>query len=128
MFARGLDQPLAGVKVVALEQAVSLPYCTFLLAELGADVIKIERPGSGDVARGWDSAVRGLSTAFVWVNAGKQSVALDLAQPAARRALRELVRGADVFAENLGPGAAARLGLAASDLDDQPELIFVSLS
>lgn len=128
MVWAGLQRPLAGVKIVALEQAVALPYCSFLLAELGAEVIKIERPVVGDVVRGWDDAVRGLSTGYVWVNAGKQSVELDLAQPTARKALRELVRQADVFAENLGPGAAARLGLGEADLADQPQLIFLSLS
>lgn len=123
-----LHQPLAGIRVVALEQAVSLPYCTFLLAEMGADVIKIERPGTGDVVRGWDSAVHGLSTGFVWVNAGKKSVVIDLASQDGRDALRNLVQGADIFAENLGPGAAARLGLGEDDLADQPGLIHLSLS
>lgn len=123
-----LGQPLKGVTVVALEQAVAMPYCTFVMAEMGAQIIKIERVGTGDVVRGWDSAVHGLSTGFVWVNAGKESVELDLKSDEGRGALRELIRGADVFVENLGPGAAARMGVGSDDLSDQPELIYASLS
>ena len=120
---------LDGVRVVALEQAVAMPYCTFMLSELGADVVKIERAGSGDVVRGWDDAVRGLSTGFVWVNANKKSVALDLSRPDARQSLRELIRGADVFVENLAPGAAGRLGVDPAVLcEEQPALIGCSIS
>ncbi|MGW0036822.1 CaiB/BaiF CoA transferase family protein [Gordonia sp. NPDC003376] len=122
------DQPLAGVRVVALEQAVSLPYCTFALAELGAEVIKIERPGTGDVVRGWDDVVHGLSTGYVWVNSGKRSITLDLRDEVALGALRDLIATADVFAENLGPGAAGRLGLGADDFADRADLIYLSLS
>lgn len=125
---QSLGQPLKGVTVVALEQAVAMPYCTFVLAEMGAEIIKIERVGTGDVVRGWDSAVHGLSTGFVWVNAGKKSVELDLKSDEGRAALRDLIRGADVFVENLGPGAAARIGAGIDDLADQPELIYASLS
>lgn len=123
-----LGRPLAGVRVVALEQAVSMPYCTFALAEMGAEVIKIERPGTGDVVRGWDSVVHGLSTGFVWVNAGKKSVELDLSTQDGRRTLRALVRTADVFVENLGPGAAERLGVGRDDLADQADLVCASIS
>ncbi|WP_159819218.1 CaiB/BaiF CoA transferase family protein [Colwellia sp. 20A7] len=123
-----LGQPLKGVTVVALEQAVSMPYCTFVLAEMGAEVIKIERVGSGDVVRGWDSAVHGLSTGFVWVNAGKKSVELDLKNEEGRKVLRQLISDADIFVENLGPGAAARLGVGPDDFTDQPGLIYASLS
>ncbi|NKI18678.1 CoA transferase [Spongiibacter sp. KMU-166] len=125
---QALGQPLEGVTVVALEQAVSMPYCTFVLAEMGAEVIKIERVGTGDVVRGWDSAVHGLSTGFVWVNAGKKSVELDVKSEEGRKALRDLIRDADVFVENLGPGAASRIGLGVDDLSDQPELVYASLS
>jgi len=123
-----LGQPLKGVTVIALEQAVSMPYCTFVLAEMGAEVIKIERVGSGDVVRGWDSAVHGLSTGFVWVNAGKKSVELDLKSEEGRKVLRQLISDADIFVENLGPGAAARLGVGPDDFSDQPGLIYASLS
>ena len=125
---KGLDQPLKGITVVALEQAVSMPYCTFVLAEMGAEVIKIERVGSGDVVRGWDSAVHGLSTGFVWVNAGKKSVELDLKSDEGRKTLRKLIGAADIFVENLGPGAAARMGVGPDDFPDQPRLIYASLS
>ena len=128
MASRGFNQPLAGIRVIALEQAVALPYATFALAELGAEVVKIERPVTGDVVRGWDSAVRGLSTGYVWVNAGKKSVVLDLTKEEARGSLRSLIRDADVFVENLGPGAAARLGVGIDDFADQPGLIALSLS
>ena len=122
-------QPLAGITVVALEQAIAMPYCTVMLAEMGAEVIKIERTGTGDVVRGWDDAVHGLSTGFVWVNANKKSVALDLQSQAHRDALRERIRGADVFVENLTPGAAERLGLSPAQLcEDQPALVACSIS
>ena len=120
---------LAGIRVLALEQAVAMPYCSFVLAEMGADVIKIERPGSGDVVRGWDHAVRGLSTGFVWVNANKRDVAIDLSQKAGREVARRLAGTADVFLENLTPGAAGRLGLADDDLrPENPGLVYCSLS
>ena len=111
-----MRRPLEGIRVVALEQAVAMPYGSFVLAELGADVVKIERPGTGDVVRGWDEAVRGLSTGYVWVNANKRDVAIDLADEAGRDIVRRLARQTDVFLENLAPGAAGRLGLADTDL------------
>lgn len=120
---------LAGVRVVAFEQAIALPFATFALAEMGAEVIKIERPGAGDVLRGWDHAVRGLSTGFVWVNAGKRDLALDVGTADGRDVARRLAARADVFAENFAPGVAERLGLGYQELSaDHPELVYCSLS
>lgn len=124
-----MNRPLDGIRVVALEQAVAMPYCSFVLAELGADVIKIERPGTGDVVRGWDTAVHGLSTGYVWVNANKRDVAIDLSRAEGRDVAHRLALSADVFLENLTPGAAARLGLADEDLrPGNPGLVYCSLS
>src|SRR5437016_7783835 len=103
--------PLAGLTVVSIEQAVAAPFATRHLADLGADVIKIERPDGGDFARGYDSAVNGLSGYFVWLNRGKRSVVLDLKSDADRRVFDLLIDRADVFVHNQGPGAAERLGL-----------------
>jgi crotonobetainyl-CoA:carnitine CoA-transferase CaiB-like acyl-CoA transferase len=103
--------PLSGYRVVACENGLAGPLCTRLLADLGADVVKIERPGSGDVTRGWDTGAGGLATGFVWTNRGKRSVALDLKQPEARRALDLLIRRSDVFFQNFAPGWAERMGL-----------------
>jgi crotonobetainyl-CoA:carnitine CoA-transferase CaiB-like acyl-CoA transferase len=116
--------------VVSLEHAVALPFATRHLAEYGARVIKVERPGSGDFARAYDDAVRGqLSAHFSWLNRSKESFAVDLKAPAGLAALRRLVAGADVVAQNLSPGAAARLGLNAQALVDQyPRLVAVDLS
>ena len=108
--------PLSGITVVALEQAVAVPFATRQLADLGARVIKIERPGPGDFARGYDTTVLGQASYFVWLNRGKESVALDIKSADGAVALAALLAGADVFLQNLGPGAAARLGLAADDL------------
>lgn len=120
---------LAGVRVVALEQAVSLPFCTLVLAALGADVVKIETPGRGDVLRGWDSTVRGLSTGFVAFNAAKRDVTVDAKTPEGREVLRRLAASADVFVENFAPGAAARLGVGYDDLRaGSPRLVYCSLS
>ncbi|HEY8864639.1 MAG TPA: CaiB/BaiF CoA-transferase family protein [Candidatus Dormibacteraeota bacterium] len=102
--------PLSGVRVVALEQAVSAPLCTRHLADLGADVIKIERPPDGDFARRYDSVVNGQSAHFVWLNRGKRSVELDAGTPAGKRVMSALMSKADVFVHNLGPGAVDRLG------------------
>ncbi|MGW1419929.1 CaiB/BaiF CoA transferase family protein [Bradyrhizobium manausense] len=121
--------PLAGIRVVALEQAVSLPYCSFVLGELGAEIIKIERPDTGDVVRGWDDVVDGLSSGFVWVNSNKRSVTLDLARQSDKTILRQLIATADIFMENLGPGATAKLGFDAVSICGQnPALIYCSLS
>ena len=121
--------PLAGIRIVAFEQAIALPFATFALAEMGAEVIKIERPGVGDVLRGWDHAVRGLSTGFVWVNAGKRDLALDVGTADGREIARRLAARADVFAENFAPGVADRLGLGYQELSaDHPGLVYCSLS
>lgn len=124
-----LNGALAGVRVVALEQAVSLPFCTLLLAALGADVVKIEQPGRGDVIRGWDDAVRGLSTGFVAFNAGKRDVTIDAKTEEGRAVLRRLAASADVFCENFTPGVAARLGVGPDELRAaDPRLVYCSLS
>jgi len=121
--------PLAGVRVVAWEQAVAAPLATRHLADLGADVVKIERPPGGDFARAYDSAVKGLSAYFVWLNRGKRSVLLDLKQADQRQALDRLLERADVFVHNQGPGAAERLGLGHADLEGRnPRLISCAIS
>ena len=104
-------RPLDGVTVITLEHAVAAPFCTRQLADLGARVIKIERPGSGDFARGYDTRVRGLASYFVWTNRSKESLTLDVKHAEARGILERLIEGADVLVQNLAPGAAARLGL-----------------
>jgi len=122
-------RPLDGITVVSLEQAVSAPFCTRQLADYGARVIKIERPGDGDFARRYDRAVNGLSSYFVWLNRSKESVTLDLAQPAARSALDALLARTDVLVQNLGPGAAGRLGLDWATLSQRfPRLVVVDIS
>jgi itaconate CoA-transferase len=103
--------PLSGVTVVSVEQAVAAPFATRQLADLGARVIKIERPDGGDFARGYDTTVNGLSSYFVWLNRSKESLTLDLKHPGARDVLGRLLARADVFVHNLAPGAAGRLGL-----------------
>jgi itaconate CoA-transferase len=121
--------PLAGIVVVALEQAVAAPFATRQLADLGARVIKIERPGAGDFARDYDRSVLGQASYFVWLNRGKESVQLDLKQADGRAALAALLARADVFVQNLAPGAADRLGLDAGRLlADYPRLICCSVS
>ena len=122
-------RPLDGVTVVALEQAVAVPFTTRQLADLGARVIKIERPGVGDFARGYDTTVHGLSSHFVWLNRSKESLTLDLKRPDAREILTRLLTGADVFIQNLAPGAAGRLGLGSDDLRAKdPRLIVCGVS
>jgi crotonobetainyl-CoA:carnitine CoA-transferase CaiB-like acyl-CoA transferase len=124
-----LPLPLAGITVVALEQAVAAPLATRQLADLGARVIKVERPGEGDFARHYDAAVRGLASHFVWLNRGKESLCLDLKTPFGHTALDRLIARADVFVQNLGPGAAERLGLDAAVLRaERPELIVATIS
>lgn len=108
--------PLADIKVVALEQAVAAPFCSRQLADLGARVIKIERPKVGDFARDYDQTVKGQSAYFVWLNRSKESLTLDVKHPEANNILAKLIDGADVFIQNLAPGAAQRLGLGASEL------------
>ncbi|MFT2016806.1 CaiB/BaiF CoA transferase family protein [Streptomyces sp. 796.1] len=120
--------PLEGVTVVSLEQAVAAPFATRQLADLGARVIKVERPG-GDFARHYDRAANGLSAYFVWCNRGKESVVLDLKEAADRTLLDRLLAAADVFVQNLAPGAAERLGLGAQALRERwPRLIVCGIS
>src|SRR5689334_10750127 len=121
-------QPLAGLLVVALEQAVAAPMCTCRLADAGARVIKVERP-EGDFARGYDALVHGESAYFVWLNRGKESVVLDLATDADRALLGAMLARADVFVQNLKPGAAAKLGFSVERLRrDFPCLITCAIS
>lgn len=122
-------RPLDGITVVSLEHAIAAPFCTRQLADLGARVIKVERPISGDFARGYDTQVEGLSSHFVWVNRSKESLTLDLKQPSAIAALKTLLKTADVLVQNLAPGAAARMGLTAEVLQtDNPGLILCDIS
>ncbi len=121
--------PLDGMLVVSIEQAVSAPLATRQLADLGARVIKVERPDGGDFARGYDHSVRGMSSHFVWLNRTKESITLDLKSAAGREVLERLVARADVFVQNLAPGAASRLGFAAAQLVSRyPRLVAVDLS
>ncbi|MGP4004671.1 CaiB/BaiF CoA transferase family protein [Streptomyces sp. 8N706] len=121
--------PLDGITVVAVEQAVSAPFATRQLADLGARVVKVERPDGGDFARAYDTAVQGLASHFVWANRGKESIALDLKEPRGRDILDRLVADADVFVQNLAQGAAARLGLDAATLCARhPRLVAVDIS
>lgn len=112
-------QALAGVRVLGFEQAAVAPSASHILADLGAEVIKIERPGTGDVIRGWDRAVRGLSTGYVWLNRAKESVSIDAKSVDGRSILRRLAPEVDVLLTNLGPGAIERLGLGYDDLVDE---------
>jgi len=124
-----MTRPLDGITVVSLEHAIAAPFCTRQLADLGARVIKVERPGAGDFARAYDQRVGGEASHFVWVNRSKESLTLDLKQPAALAVLRELVAGADVLVQNLAPGAAARMGLDAATLQARhPALIVCDIS
>lgn len=118
------DLPLSGITVVSVEQAVAAPYATRQLADLGARVIKVERPGGGDFARRYDAAVHGESSYFVWLNRSKESVTLDLKSAAGRRVLGQLAGRADVFVQNLAPGAAGRMGFGTDELRERyPTLI-----
>jgi crotonobetainyl-CoA:carnitine CoA-transferase CaiB-like acyl-CoA transferase len=120
---------LAGIRVLALEASVSGPHCTRLLGDMGAEVIKIEKPGEGDLVRQWDTAVHGLSSGYVWLNSNKRSFAIDVKQPAGRDAVLRLAAKADVFLENFAPGVANRLGLGAQALcASNPRLIYCSIS
>lgn len=122
-------RPLDGIKVVTLEHAIAAPFCTRQLADLGARVIKVERPGVGDFARGYDTRVRGLSSHFVWTNRSKESITLDIKDPTSHEVLMKLVEGADVVVQNLGPGAAARLGLSYKELSaNYPNIIVCDIS
>jgi itaconate CoA-transferase len=121
--------PLDGITVVAMEQAVAAPFATRQLADLGARVIKIERPGTGDFARAYDRTVHGEASYFVWLNRGKESIEVDLKDPADRQVLNAIIDQADVLIQNLIPGAVERLGLDAATLrESRPELIHCSIS
>lgn len=129
MAASQRPRPLDGITVVSLEHAVAAPFCTRQLADLGARVIKVERPGNGDFARGYDQRVNGQSSHFIWINRSKESLALDIKQPAAKAALLELLKTADVLVQNLAPGATARMGLSYETLKElNPKLIVCDIS
>ena len=122
-------RPLDGITVISLEHAIAAPFCTRQLADLGARVIKVERPGVGDFARAYDQRVDGMASHFVWVNRSKESLTLDLKQPAALAVLKQLLETADVLVQNLAPGAAARMGLGYDDLRAaNPKLIVCDIS
>lgn len=122
-------RPLEGITVVSLEQAIAAPFCTRQLADLGARVIKIERPGVGDFARAYDERVRGLASHFVWTNRSKESLTLDVKHPDAGPVLLRLLERADVLVQNLAPGATARLGLSYDTLREKfPRLIVCDIS
>lgn len=122
-------RPLDGITVISLEHAIAAPFCTRQLADLGARVVKVERPGSGDFARGYDQRVDGLASHFVWTNRSKESLTLDLKQAAADAVLHGLLAKADVLVQNLAPGAAARMGLSFEALHARyPRLIVCDIS
>lgn len=123
-------QPLKGITVVTLEHAIAAPFATRQLADLGARVIKVERPGVGDFARGYDTRVRGIASHFVWTNRSKESLTLDVKHPEAQRILQTIItEQADVVVQNLAPGAAARLGLSYADLKAvKPDIIVCDIS
>ncbi|HWF86328.1 MAG TPA: CaiB/BaiF CoA-transferase family protein, partial [Vicinamibacterales bacterium] len=121
--------PLKGLTVVALEQAVAAPFATRQLADLGARVIKIERPNAGDFARGYDATVHGLSSYFVWLTRSKESLTLDLKRPEAADVMARLLSRADVFIQNLAPGATGRIGASTAALRSRyPRLIGCEVS
>ena len=129
LSAKATDGPLAGITIVSLEQAISAPFCTRQIADLGARVIKIERPGVGDFARHYDTRVNGLASHFVWTNRSKESLALDIKNPRDHRVLMCLLGRADVLVQNLAPGASARLGLSYEALKaNHPSLIVCNIS
>ncbi|MDO9115753.1 MAG: CaiB/BaiF CoA-transferase family protein [Polaromonas sp.] len=122
-------RPLDGITVISLEHAIAAPFCTRQLADLGARVIKVERPGVGDFARAYDQRVDGMASHFVWVNRSKESLTLDLKQHGALAVLKQLLETADVLVQNLAPGAAARMGLGYDDLRvANPKLIVCDIS
>ena len=123
------DTALSGIRVVAFEQVLSGPFCTLLLGDMGAEVIKIEKPGTGDLIRHWDSAVRGLSSGYVWLNRNKRSLTLDVKNNRGQAVVHDLVKKADVFFENASPGVAERVGLGYEELSTlNPRLVYCSLS
>jgi itaconate CoA-transferase len=121
--------PLEGITIISIEQAVAAPFATRQLADLGARVVKIERPGVGDFARDYDETVRGMASHFVWLNRSKESLTLDLKHPKARQIIQQLLEDADVFIQNLAPGATERLGLGSEALSQRyPRLIVCDVS
>src|SRR4030081_2915824 len=121
--------PLTGIRVVALEQAVAAPFCSRQLADMGADVIKVERPDGGDFARSYDSALDGMSAYFAWLNRGKRSIVLDLKRDEDRASLGKLIARADIFVDKTDPGSVRRLGLCFDSLKvGHPRLIWCSIS
>jgi crotonobetainyl-CoA:carnitine CoA-transferase CaiB-like acyl-CoA transferase len=123
------SRALDGVKILAFEQVLSGPFATCLLADMGAEVIKIERPGAGDVIRSWDSVVKGLSSGYVWLNRNKRSLTVDVKQTKGREIIQELAKRSDIFFENYAPGVAGRLGIGYETLSGiNPRLIYCSLS
>jgi crotonobetainyl-CoA:carnitine CoA-transferase CaiB-like acyl-CoA transferase len=123
------QRALDGVRVVSFEQVLAGPFCSCILADMGAEVVKVERPGVGDLIRHWDQAVRGLSSGYVWLNRNKQSLTVDVKQEKGREILYRLIRGADIFFENYAPGVAERSGLGYEKLISiNPRLIYCSLS
>src|SRR4051812_18508752 len=124
-----MTRPLDGITVVSLEHAIAAPFCTRQLADLGARVIKVERPEVGDFARAYDARTRGLASHFVWVNRSKESLTLDLKQPEAVQVLVDLLAGADVLVQNLAPGAADRMGFSYAKLRERhPRLVVCDIS
>ncbi len=124
-----MPRPLDGITVVSLEHAIAAPFCSRQLADLGARVIKVERPEVGDFARGYDQRVKGLASHFVWTNRSKESLALDLKDPKGKEVLNRLLEKTDVLIQNLAPGAAARMGLSHSQLSTKhPRLIVCDIS
>ncbi|MCY4438788.1 MAG: CaiB/BaiF CoA-transferase family protein, partial [Deltaproteobacteria bacterium] len=123
------DLALSGVRVMAFEQVLAGPFGTGLLGEMGAEVIKIERPGVGDLIRHWDTAVKGLSSGYVWLNRNKRSLTVDVKKPQGLEVLHKLAQTTDVFFENYAPGVAERVGLGWETLHElNPRLIYCSLS
>jgi crotonobetainyl-CoA:carnitine CoA-transferase CaiB-like acyl-CoA transferase len=121
--------PLTGVRVLALEQAVAAPFCSRQLADMGADVIKVERPDGGDLARAYDGALNGVSAYFAWLNRGKRSIVLDLKEPRDHETCARLLARADVFIHNLAPGAVERMGFGYDQLTARhPRLIWCGIS
>ena len=120
---------LTGTRILAFENGLAGPICSRYLADLGAGVVKIERPGSGDVTRGWDTAAAGLSSGFVWVNRGKRSVALDVRSDNARPVLERLIAASDVFLQNFAVGVAERLGLGEERVRAiRPDVVYTDIS
>jgi len=127
--SKQIPRALSGVRVLALEVSVAGPHCTRILGDMGAEVIKLEKPGTGDLIRNWDSAVRGLSSGYVWLNGNKRSFVVDVKKQAGLEILRRLADRVDVVLENFAPGVADRMGLGAAELCARnPRLIYCSLS